>query len=96
MPSGRYYNPLDAFRGGRHGMADGPIDIEHFSKITSGDTAWKRFYFLLDNEGRLRNFHNGLEIDKLWKAVYRGCAEHDVPIPDRMKPHAKMLGVIVP
>lgn len=88
-------HPLDLFTG-RHGRADGPIDLDHFMSITGPDIAFKRLYFMLDNETELHNHHTGVEIDRLWKAVYRGCIAYGVPIPDNQRGHAAILGVVTP
>lgn len=91
-----YVSPLEMFRGGI--PFEGDIDVEYFVTVRNAQQAKDRLDFLRDKSviaELMRRGYEGPALERMWKAVYRGCLAYDVPIPPSLHGHARMLGVEV-
>lgn len=87
-------NVLDLFRVGI--PFDGDIDVEHFVTIRTAAEAQARLDFLRSKAviaELMRRGYGGPCLNRMWKAVYRGCLAYGVAIPTSLHGHARMLGV---
>lgn len=88
---------LDSF-GLNHPAFDGPMDVEYFCDIPNASVARECLMFLEDggNEITLHQRHTSSEVERMWRATFRACFAHDVPLSDNQKQYARMLGVVIP
>lgn len=80
-------------------LVDGEIDVDWFCMIKSEGAARARLEFMRTPKNifalRKRGY-GGEPLNRMWKAVFRGCIAHGVPIPSELNHLASELGVIVP
>lgn len=77
---------------------EGPLDVAYFCNIPNADSARKAISFLANqtNEIELHKRHSEADIQTMWKAAFRGCVKHGVPVPGDLIGYAKRLGVYIP
>lgn len=77
---------------------DGPIDVDYFCDIPNEATARDALAVLSTPgiEVELNKRHPPSEVARLWKAMFRGCVAHGVPVPDHLKGYARRLGIVFP
>ena len=75
----------------------GPIDVRYFADIQNADTARRALAWISDQdiEMELAKRHTRGDIEFMWKAAFRGCLMHGVPIPNSLKGYARRLGVVL-
>lgn len=89
-----YVNHLDLFRAGI--PFEGDIDVEHFVTVRNEREAQDRLDFLRSRlviAELMRRGYDGPALDRMWRAVYRGCLAYGVPVPGALHGHARLLGV---
>ncbi len=76
---------------------DGPMDVDYFCHIPNAEIARRSLAFLRDgsNEIELHKRHVRSDIDRMWKAAFRGCLAHGVELSSNDKQYARMLGVVI-
>jgi len=92
------HNPLLAFLGPDDITFKGPLDIEYFERVPNADIARAKLAWIMRpaNEIELRKRHDPEEVARMWRAVFRGCLMFGVPIPDKLKPYGRAIGVVFP
>lgn len=78
---------------------EGDFDVDWFCKVTSETVARKRLEFLRTPKNIFelrRRGYGGPALDRMWRAVLRGCLSFQVPIPSELHHHASELGIIIP
>lgn len=93
---GSHINPINMFRSGI--AIDGDFDVEWFCTIPSASAAEARLLFLRTPRNiheLIKRGYGGPALDRMWKSVYRGCLQFNVPIPTELHQHADQLGVVV-
>jgi len=77
---------------------DGPIDVKHLENIPNADVAQRTLAFMSDrgNEFDLYQRHTPADVARMWRATFRACLTHGVPVTRRQQGFAQRLGIIFP
>lgn len=77
----------------------GPINADYFCDQPNASVAQQALDFLKDQNNifELRKRRQPeADIQRMWKATFRSCLAHAVPVPDNLKGFARRLGVVFP
>ncbi len=77
---------------------EGPLDVHYFEDIPNAETARRALAFISNpsNEIELRKRQTHKDIVRMWRAAFRGCIAHGVPVPEDLQGYAQRLGVVFP